>query len=249
MSRQGLKDMQWFPKVTWLTGDSVGSWVHFRLRWPRGPYPRSSLPAVQTCPGGWASSVESQALKSRWNWWPGHQKLGSWLRVWLVGVAPILFYVVGFRLSSLSDGALGAEGLWQGVGGSHDDQIEASESVLPLSWDRAGMVPLSEAPAPWSHSGCQGWSLASTALVFTYFWVLSFWVIFGGFSGIYSYCMVSYFQCFHFFFHFLNFKCRWKVQMKRILVFSVLTLCQAQYWTSPFISFNPRNSSLQGALL
>ena len=36
---------------------------------------------------------------------------GSWLRVWLVGVALILSYVVGFCLSSLSDGALGAEGL------------------------------------------------------------------------------------------------------------------------------------------
>lgn len=39
------------------------------------------------------------------------------------------------------------------------------EGVLPMSWDRAGMVPLSEA----LQSGRRGWSLASTALVFTCF--------------------------------------------------------------------------------
>ena len=50
----------------------------------------------------------------------------------MVGVALLLFYVVGFPFTSLSDGALGSE---EGVGGSPSGRVEApSEGVLLRSW-------------------------------------------------------------------------------------------------------------------
>lgn len=145
-----------FPKVAWLTGDGAGSWVHFRLHWPRAPALGPCCLQSRGALGGelalWgprpsqAAETDSHVTRSLAPGWES----GGW-------VALLLLYAVGFCFTSLSDGALGSEGLWQGVGGSPSGQVEApSEGVLLRSWDRVGMVPLSEAPTPWSHSGCQG---------------------------------------------------------------------------------------------
>ena len=185
-----------FPEVARLTGDSAGTWVHSRLHWPRAPalgpccrQSRGALGVSFHCgvPGPLkplkltATSPEAWLLAESWGGWSCP---GSFLCGWLLFYFPFWW----------------CPGLGRGVGGSPSGRVEApSEGVLLRSWGWVGMVPLSEAPTPWSHSGCQGWNVASSALVFTHFWALSFWVIFGGFSGIYSYCMVSNFQCFHFF--------------------------------------------------
>lgn len=88
-----------FPRLCGLQVTALGV-DPFPILLTPGPLLLFLVPWIERWSGGWASALEAQALASRWNWLP---ELSTLLRVQLVGVVLILFYVVGFCFSSLFD--------------------------------------------------------------------------------------------------------------------------------------------------